>query len=213
MNKPNGRTQFTIAAADLRVGLTTALAFAGTDDVFPTLTGIHFNAVGDAVDLVATDRYVASCETVKVAGAPHSFILPGDVAKQLLTLMPKPTRKRALTGMVTFAAREDKRVSASFIGDVDLSLTFTPIEPGTGSYPDVRKLIDESSEKAPETIPAVHFNPAYLARVMRVLAGRANGEPVRLSFTTPKKPVIVSHGESFRAVVMPVRKYEDGGAS
>jgi DNA polymerase III sliding clamp (beta) subunit (PCNA family) len=211
MDKPTEGAQFTIAAADLRIGLTTAMAFAGTDDVYPVLTGIHFKAVDDAVDLVATDRYVASCETVKVAGDPHSFILPGAVAKQLLTLMPRPTRKRALTGMVTFAARQDNRVTATFIGDVDLSLTFSPIELGTMSYPDVRKLIDDAAEKTAEAIPAVHFNPAYLVRVMVAVKARSY-EPVRLSFTTPTKPVIISHGESFRALVMPVRRGESDGA-
>lgn len=204
-------SEFTIEAPALRTALTTALSFTMNDDPHPVLECVNLKPVEGAIEFGATDRFTLYWEQVKVTGEPYALLIPAHIARRLLTMLPKGTRRKPLTGMVSFA-RDDGRVTARFIGEFEefeTAITFTP--PDYEGFPDYQKMLDGFAEIDPaKHVSAVHVNPNYLARVSKALAARRFfNEPVEMSFLTATKPVRLTSPDGFNAIVMPVRMHEE----
>jgi DNA polymerase III sliding clamp (beta) subunit (PCNA family) len=200
-------TEFTIETPALRQALTTALAFASTDDTLPPINAVHI-AVGTTdgtIEMAATDRYIMSVETLTVTGEPFAVTVPYDVAKRLLMLLPRP-RRQALVGGMTTIARDGERVTVRLVGDYETTITFTPQDEGQPSakFVNYREMLDKikAGREAPADLMA--FRPALLQQVFKALAVRTRHEPVELQFGGKDKPVLAKL-ESLTLVLMPVR--------
>lgn len=204
-------SEFTIEAPILRRALTTALSFTMTDDPHPVLECVNLKPVEGGVEFAATDRFTLYWEQVKVAGEPYDLLIPAHIARRLLTMLPKGTRRKPAMGMVSFT-RADGRVTARFLGEFEefeTAITFTP--PDYEGFPDYQKMIDGWAEIDPaKHVSTVHMNPHFLARVSKAIAARGFfSEPVSMTFLTATKPVRISSPDGFNAIVMPVRINEE----
>ncbi|MCP2339210.1 hypothetical protein [Actinomadura rupiterrae] len=205
-------TEFTIEAIVLRRALTTALAFTDRTGTWPALENVQVKVIDDGIEFAATDRYTLYWEHVKVTGEPYGLLIPAHIARRLLTMVPKGTARKPVMGMVSFA-RVEGRVTARFLGEFEefeTSITFTP--PEFDGFPDYQKMLDGWSEIDPKTYAhEVHLSPHFMARVSRAITARGHiVEPIRISFLTAHKPVVLHGPDGFNAIIMPVRT---GGAS
>lgn len=75
--------------------------------------------------------------------------------------------------------------------------------PGIASgYVDIDALIDAAMGVEPEPLQIAAFRPEYIARFSKV--SRRNGESMRVTLTKPHKPMIVTIGDHFVGMVMPM---------
>lgn len=196
-------SEFTIEAAALRRALTTALGFAsGSEYDPPVIRAVNVAPADGAVEFAATDRYVMYFESVKATGTLFPFLLPRDIARRLLTLIPRGTRKKPTTGLVSFA-KDGQRVTARFVGEFDTTVTFDPED---GEFPEYRGLAKKMSAGDGEPVaPSIHFSPKLVARVCTAISNRnGSGEPLHMRFISPTKPLVITHGD-LSAFIMPVR--------
>lgn len=198
-------TEFTIDTPALRQALTTALTFAGTDDTLPVINAIRITSLGpDAVEIVATDRYVMSVERLEAKGItePVEFSIPCDITRRLLMLLPKARKALHDAEPVEFTTTDEK-VTIRIPGDIETSTTFTPYK----DFIPYRQMIDkiEATEAKPADMMA--FTPAFLAKVCKAIAAR-DAMPMKAYFRGQMKSVVLKHGDDFTAIVMPVRIHE-----
>lgn len=199
-------TEFTVDTLAFRQALTTALAFASADNTLPQIHAVRFAAAGEhLIEVAATDRYVLSVEKLPVDGEPFDATVPYGVAKQLLTLLPKPRRGQIVDSLLTLI-KDDGRVTVRVVGDVETALTFTPaddVEPHN-KFIDYRSLIAKTEQGTEDPAPVMGFGPKILTNVCRTLAARDGTTPMRLRFRGARKPITVEH-DDLKVLVMPVR--------
>jgi DNA polymerase III sliding clamp (beta) subunit (PCNA family) len=201
--------EFTVEALPLRVAMQTASAFASSDQTLPMINLVSFKPTdSNEIELAATDRYMISWETIKAVGSPFEFLMPVDAVKRLLSVIPKGTRSKPLTGMVTFTQAE-KKITAKLVSDhEEASFTFTPFD---GEFVDYRKLINDARNYEVDTsLKSIHLTPYLVSRVFRDLSSRLGLAPVEISFRSKHKPILVtSEDTTFGALIMPVRRRDD----
>jgi hypothetical protein len=196
-------TEFTIDTLAFRQALTTALAFASSDDTLPQVHAVRIaSADKHVIEIAATDRYVLSVEKLPVDGEPFDTTIPYGVAKQLLTLLPKPRRGQIIDSLLTLT-QDGGRVTVRVVGNIETALTFTP--------PDDSVLMAKTEQGAEDPAPVMGFGPKILTNVCRTLAARDGTTPMRLRFRGARKPVTVEHGD-LKVLVMPVRLDDQDGA-
>ncbi|WP_242890134.1 hypothetical protein [Actinomadura litoris] len=195
---------FTIDAAPLRAALTSALAFVADTDDDPVLTCINIKPVDSGVEIAATDRFTLSWETVETDGQPFSLLIPSHIVRRLLTMLPKGTRRRPLTGAVFFT-RDDDRVTVEYVGgfeEFETAITFTP--PDYEGFPDYQAMIARWSEFDPaDFVQELHLNAHYMVRVSKAIAARDFYGPTSVRFRKARTPVQLS-ADGFNAIIMPV---------
>jgi DNA polymerase III sliding clamp (beta) subunit (PCNA family) len=196
--------EFSVDGPALRRALVTALPFGGTDPTLPALQAVHIAAGPDQIEVTATDRYVLSLETLPViAGTPFTVDVPRDVAKRIIAMLPKKHTHHAEASVAEFGSIDDRvRVTVAGLG-VDQSITFHPQDTG---FPDLHKVIDNLTANA---VTEMHLTPAIVTRVMRTIRRRRGNAPVRVEFHGEQKPLVISHGDTFRCLLMPVKKPTD----
>lgn len=202
-------TEFTIETPALRRALTTALAFVA-DDTLPSLNVVHISSSGEsAIEVAATDRYVLSVETLAVDGEPFELSIPQNVAKQIVTLLPRP-RRNTLIDSLTTVTKDGEKVTVRLVGDVETAITFTPIDESEPSqkFVNYRELIAKIEDTAGQPAELMGFNPRFLGKVCKVFADRmGHTEPMKVRFRGHSKAVTVEPAESdgLKVVVMPTR--------
>lgn len=199
----NTTSEFTVEAADLRRALTTALGFASSSEYDPpVIRCVNIAPADGAVEFAATDRYVMYFEPVKATGEPFQVLIPRDIARRLLTLIPRGTRKKPTTGLVSFA-KDGERVTARFVGDFDTTVTFDPED---GKFPEYHDLAEKMQTPDGEPVaPSIHFSPKLVARVCTAITNRGwASEPLHMRFISATKPLVITHGD-LHAFIMPVR--------
>jgi DNA polymerase III sliding clamp (beta) subunit (PCNA family) len=199
-------TEFTIKAPALRQALTTALTFAGTDDTLPVINAIRITSLApDAVEVVATDRYVMSIERLDAKDVTGlvEFSIPCDITRRLLMLLPRARKALHEADPVEFTTTDEK-VTVRIPGDIETAITFTPYK----DFIPYRQMIDkiEATEAKPADMMA--FTPAFLAKVCKAIAAR-DRMPMKAYFRGEMKSVVLKHGDDFMAIVMPVRIHDD----
>lgn len=202
---------------DFRKALQAVLPHASTDDNIPSICCVNFTATQDNLHLTATNRYtlahgIASVwESDGLTGSPDtdSFTLSPDVAKEILALF-KSTGKQA----------EDEMGEALRITVDKENLTFLDV---AGLFPG--KLLQiPRSEGEPFPIKwANRFLGALAAEVVvpeRIAttgkylklfssAAAAYGEPLVIEPTGEVSQILISCGESFLGILMPVRATDE----
>jgi len=199
--------EFTVEAAALRPTLVTAIGFSSSSDYDPpVIRAVKIAATDGAVEFAATDRYVMYYEPIKATGQPFDTLMPRDIAKRLISLIPRATRKQPIEGLVSFAQDGD-RVTVKYVGEYDSTVTFTPAD---GKFPEYRDMVAKADADDGEPVaPSIHFSPKMVARVCSAINGRGyTGEPINMRFRSATKPLVITHGGLY-ALIMPVRVSED----
>lgn len=195
-------SKFTVPAQPLRRALETALQFAGDDDYAPpALHGVRIQPHGEAVALIASDRFIASYETLNVEGEPFATTIPGRVAERISAVVTTPADDLRYNpdDLVTFALGEDGDVTARIVGEDTTEITFSPIDL---DYPDIAKIFTEAEKNSPPSA-GLHFDADRLAEVAAALKERESG-PVQIVAGAERKPLVIAQGDHFRALIQPV---------
>lgn len=207
--------QFTVSALPLKVALETALIFAESDDEhgLPALLAVHFTPLPGMVAVGASDRFIASRETLKAEGEVFQFSMPRDITGDVIALVPPfdsdfPARE---PGMVTFAAEDDGRVSARVVGPkATTTLTFTPVEQvaagGVSKVVDVLAGLFQKADdgSAGDVLTGLHLGPAFMARVCRAFGDRDGEGPVQVVGGGERQPLLLRQRDGLMAAIMPV---------
>lgn len=204
-------TEFTVETVAFRMALTGALEFASSDATLPSINAVQMAATDDGkgIEVVATDRYVLSVEPLPAEGAPFTMTVPYDVAKRLLTLLPRPRRGQLVDNLVAFAQDDDGKVTVRVVGDFETALTFTPLDKANPpvQFVNYRELVEKMTGERSQPADLMAFNPRLLGRVCRVFAARGGRTAaMRTSFGGHLKPVFIEQeDDALRLYVMPIR--------
>ena len=142
---------------------------AAADDARPVLTGVKMEVEGDKATFAAADGFRLSVEIAQLREAvpePFEALLPGKTMNEVMGLLS------GSTGMVQISVGEDSKVARFRIADEVEVIT----QLISGTYPDFRSLIPESSDTSVE-IPV--DGVSKLARTAQVIA-REGSSIVRL---------------------------------
>lgn len=192
--------EFTVETPAFRQALATALAFACTDGTYPMLNQVSIKPVEQGIEVAGTDRYVLSMEQINATGEPFEVGIPYDIAKRLLTLLPKARQAEIVGGLTSFAQDGD-RVTIRLVGEYETALTFTPHGDKFVKY---QELLDKTKMNRKEPAGVVAFGPSVLTGVCRALLARDRREPMKMRFAGDTQAVFVEQG-TLTVVVMPVR--------
>jgi hypothetical protein len=200
--------QFTVPALLLRRAFETALAFAYTGDPHPGLSVVRIDPLPDEVRVSATDRYTASTETLKAEGDPFAVIVPLRVAERIVAMIPPLADEEYAQPeyrMVTFVKGDGDGVTVRAVGEDTATIAFTQV----WSYDtkEVAKIFAAAGEadSPAEMTPELHVDPDRMADVMAAIQAREDGTPVRLVCAGVDKPLVLTQGSGFQALLMPVR--------
>lgn len=201
-------TEFTVETPAFRQALATALTFASSDDTLPPINQVHIEPVESGIEIAATDRYALSVEQINATGEPFEINLPYDVAKRLLTLLPK-ARQAAIVGGLTSITEDGDRIVIRLVGEYETALTFTPQPEKFVKY---RELMDKAVAGRKDPAGTVAFGPPILTGVCRALLSRDRNEAMKLHFGGEGQAVFVEQG-TLTVLVMPVRINEEAKAT
>jgi DNA polymerase III sliding clamp (beta) subunit (PCNA family) len=192
-------TTITLDAAELeRVLVNGALFAAPAKDYLPALEVVRFTWDGDTLHAVATNRYVLSMEQVEYHGDGNTegrdeFSIGTADAKRVVSLL-KALRSPRFPVAVKYDSQSAK---ATFMIDGDTLIVSTE----HGEFPKWRSLVPADDEGEP--VGAITLGAQWLALFAKVKAYK--GSPVRFAFNTATKPVRVTIGDAFKAIVIPLR--------
>lgn len=196
-------TEFTVETPAFRQALATALAFACTDDTAPPIHQVAIRPVEAGIEIAATDRYVLSVEQINATGEPFEVGIPYDIAKRLLTLLPK-AKQASIVGGMTSITQDGERVTVRLVGEYETALTFTPSSEKFVKY---RELMDKAKAARKDPAGVVAFGPSILTNVSRALLTRNRHDPLKFHFGGDTQAVFVQQ-DTLTVLVMPVRIHE-----
>lgn len=197
-------TGFTVNAPAGCAALRNALLYVAGDAARPSLDAVRLESDGTTVTIVATDSYCLSRETIGydqgvTAHDPFTASIPAEVVKQATKAAGRrPYGFLTVTVGAGDAYGNDAPVTVEVAG-----ATFTGRDPG--GFPEWHRLVPDWTDTADAqsvTLPA--FNPKLLARLAKVEKDCPT-DPVRFRLVDALKPSIVTIGERFTALYMPVR--------
>lgn len=188
-------SRITFGALSLRRLLANASLFAAPDkDCLPSLSVARFEWEDGQLLVVASNRYVLSWEAALPQGADgdmDSFSVKLSDIKPVLGMLPK---------------NDNAQAEISFNPDTD-GLIFScggqtyRTEAETASFFRWRSLTDNF---VPEDHKTIVFSGEYLTALAKVDGGYKN-TPLLFEYGTGAKPVRVSIGENFKALLVPVK--------
>jgi DNA polymerase III sliding clamp (beta) subunit (PCNA family) len=166
---------------------------AGTDKSLPTLNAVHVESEGGVFKAKATDRYrLIEGSLPTLDGRLEPSLIPLYDIKRVIALCKDHKANR-----VQFSRIGDT-ITVSSLGD---AITFTV---SGGTYPPTEQLLSDS-EREPNPVEGVAFNPAYMADYAKI-AGK--GAAIKVYFTGNGKPMrvrITGDKITWRALLMPMR--------
>lgn len=192
-------TTITLDAAVLERVLTNGALFAApAKDYLPALEVVRFAWDGEKLLAVATNRYVLSMERVEYHGEGNTegsdeFSIGVPDAKRVVSLL-KALRSPGFPVAVKYDGESGK---ATFMINGDTMIVTTE----HGDFPDWRKLV--TVPESAEAVDSIMLGAQWLALFAKVKADK--GAPVQFTFNGGTKPVGVTIGEAFKAVVIPLR--------
>lgn len=197
----------TVSPAALHELLSDVARTAGTDFTLPMLNGILLQVeetdTGKVLVGTSTNRFVLGQASIPAKGEMETTFLALDRVKQLLAIL-KPYVKSG--DMSCEVKREADKLSLSLPGDLVLpavSVT-VPISDQKVDFPKVSHFLPTAAEAKPGA--QVALNPRFMSAFCAIAKGR--NENLRLIPGAPDKPQLVLIGESYRALIMPVRSQE-----
>lgn len=185
----------TIRSRDLADFLADALLFTDRSGFLPTLDAALLTVEDGNLVAASTDRYMLGIRSMPWTGRPtfEPFLLDGGDATDIIKIL---------------RGRRDNRPVDLAIGE-RLVLTFGNVTvtciPKEGTFPKYRELLNTArSDKPSPSVGTVALNPRYIAKFGRL----SMSSPMKVVTTDPLKPVIVTIGDHFTGMLMPVRLEE-----
>jgi hypothetical protein len=188
------------------------------DYTYLALTGVYLApADGGQVVFVATDRFIASHETLKIEeGEAFEATIPECVVASLLAVLTPidvegydedgPVPPVEPFNLATFVLADDGKVTARLVGVETIEIAF---EPPSMKFPNISKIFAEAEAGTGEPLARAHFDPGRLAAVVAAVKAREGGYPLEVVAAAAGQPMLVRQGDSFKALIMPV-KVSDG---
>jgi len=177
--------------------------FAGTDDMLPVLETVHVTGDGSTLTLEATDRYGLGLETVELTeplAVPFALLVE---ARALVAAVKATVAARSLL-LVLRPDRDGLTVDDG--GGTSIRLPAV-----NGEFPKTRSLWDAHAGAESAGAELIALDWATLGRLAKVQTDAHRRkpytgiDPVRFTIRAASKPYGVEIGETFRALVMPVR--------
>jgi DNA polymerase III sliding clamp (beta) subunit (PCNA family) len=184
----------TLKASDLHKVLSEAKSFAGNDATLPMLTCVKLEATETQIVGVATDRFLLGASRVDYTGEAFTALLD-KASVDTLIKMSKTSARDSQWREVSIEIRETELEFRFTTGE---ALT---VRPADHSFPKWRQLLpaNDYSEKLADSVTVAAYNASYLARFAKVA-----GSQMRI-FTRASKPAVITIGEDFVGMIMPVR--------
>ena len=190
-------TTATVSANQLRSLIADLLRTAGTDSTLPMLMGIRLHADTFAGQKVivgfSTDRFTMGQVHIDATGGLPETFLPGPSCKRALTVL-KVIDPAALVELNV----DDGHLS--FAGDgLTVRVPTEQVE-----FPKAHRIFEslEKIEPTPGVVAA--FEPRYFGRFATIARGR--GEPMHIGLTTAGTATLITIGDRYRGLLMPMRK-------
>lgn len=214
-------TTFTVPAPHLRQALQTASAFMPGDYILPALAGVHMAPAGDRVAFTATDRYMASYETLKIEGEPFTATVPGRVVAALIAVLtPIDVQEDDEDGPVppiepfesatAVLADDGKQVTVRLAGLDEIAVTFVPV---SGMFVSIPKILEEAEARGGEPLAGAHFTPRVLAAALDAVRQRQDAapyiEPLEIVSAAAGKPMLIRYGDDLKVLIMSVEVPND----
>ncbi len=202
---------------DIRRALQSVIPHASNDANTPSICGVNFTATRDNLYLTATNRYtlghaIASVwEGQRLTGDPNddSFMLTTDVARELLALFksggnsPDEEIGEALRITVDDESIRFLDVGGLFPGKL-LQIPRQETEPFPVKWASRLSAALNAEVVVPDRL-------ATQGKYLRLFAaaGAAYGEPLLIEPTGDVSQILISCGESFLGLLMPVRASDE----
>lgn len=188
----------TMAAGDLVDALKSCSGFASTDLTLPVLNSVQLVADGDTLTVHATDRYVAGKYRIGYQGEAFTAVVRiADVKVILNALKADTTVSARRSNFPVDLALEGNRLKVS---TYSASLTVPIVD-----YADFPKLDALYPDPANASLPDGYlaFDPARWVPFTKVVADKH--EPMKVFMYAPNKLVLITIGEHFTGLHMPMR--------
>lgn len=196
----------TVNAATLREALGNVAPHTAKGDTVPVLDAVRFESDGTTLTVIATDRYTLATQTLPTIAdtdsQPFTTLLDGDDVKRIVAALKDIPR--GVNEWPVQISEDDWAVTVTVVY-AGTSLRCVPV---AGEFPKWASIMDGAAQAATDTAnttPHQAYNPQLIAKFAKVkVDGRAT-MAMRMFFVAPNKPAYVEIGETFRAVLMPVR--------
>jgi hypothetical protein len=222
MTETEVRTQAVTAdAAEFLRALGNAALFAGTDVTLPVLCAVHLRAVDGTLVAESTDRYAACQHMIRSATGDldDGLLLWGKDVTTTVKRLSREVRAatdRRLKLLLTLSYAEGAREAVLTLGEETrllCALTVGVPDIGGSSWP--AKPVDRLWASHGKRLAKLDGNPysrrfvinrKHLARLAAVqVSEQGTGyDHAQMQFTTTGKPVQVTIGSEFRAMISPV---------
>jgi hypothetical protein len=197
----------TVTAADLARLLNGTKPFMDATGRVPTLSAVYMRAQDGVVTATATDRYVVAQVRVKAAeGTDMPAVLLAATDVDAVLRLFKPSRD-SLGAEVTIDPGErdangqaQVRFTANGLAGTELTATFNSSAPD--AYPRIGKLYETVHEREDG---AYGVAPRHLAKLTKAAVAVCGDQPLLVTPTALLRPIRVECGDSFVALLMPVR--------
>jgi len=211
-------------AADVLRALHNAALFASTDRTLPVLCHVHFRVIDGTQVAEATDRYAAGQAMIRSAdpgnGTLDDVLLDARDLRKAIGAFRRVLRIDASNHVRGQATVTITHVSGSDHAELTLARpSRTPVTEKVAAWDSMQPwpavTIDRNWAQERKRLARLDGRPwnrrhVFRRRMMALLAevegdsGSSWGDSVQLQFTTTGKPVFVTVGTDFRAMIMPV---------
>lgn len=209
-------TELGIYADQLRDAITIVKPFIGVDDTLPMLRGYRFEVHGGDLYVMGTDRYTLAVARVVADDEPtfpagFTAFVPATLAARALLLFKPPRKSTGLRALLTIATHGGYTSISNVPRDEKPPMRL--VGAAQDGFPASRSLLAKTirdwqeAQKANEAAPTLGLDPAFLARFAVVKKVLGIGTPVVWRAQAHNKPLIVTAGDAFFGMQMPVRLY------
>ncbi len=204
-------TRITVGTADLRNALTSVAPHADTDPKFAPLHRIHLAVDKVNVTVTATNRYTAAMALVSVQDPDDevwSFDLSPNDVKEILSLFRGAPFDDDEMGETLQLKVDDKHTTVTDnSGMFDGKSLRLPRYPDEADFPKVPRLVAAALSRPATQAQRLAADGKKLALFRS--AARAYNQPLVLEPTGANTALLISCGEAFIGLVMPVRQDEE----
>lgn len=215
----------TLKAVNLHTAITTAKLFAGNDATLPMLNAVRLEFAESQLVAVATDRFVLGVQRVDYSGEAFAVMLSAPDVVNLARIAKTATRDQQWRDVEVEITREqfwpagaDSRTDApterpdgrvatvAFRFNSGEAITIQTLDV---EFPKYRQLIPSDDTVTVDPAGVKGFNAGYLAKFSKV----PGSHQMVVSVGKPGKPAVISIGDDFIGLIMPVRLADYAGAT
>lgn len=195
-SKPQVKVEPSILSLELHRILTDAQLFASRDATLPMIYAVQLEADGERLHARATDRFTLGISTTPYVGPKFKVLLPLPEV-DLIRTFARPGRGWRKERRTTLHVTPQGTLLRINIDGMQLS-----VPTSKGEFPKYKQLFPENGAEVEAVPGGMGFNPAYLARFGRVSGNYGGARYYRIG---ANKPMVVTVGENFVGLIMPVR--------